>query len=351
MTVANTNVSSSYNCNGATREFDLGFAFDSNLSNISIVVKHADGTSTNVTANYEIESGVLTYPTVESELDPLPQGDVITITRVTPLTQTINLVQQGPLDAETLESGYDKATLQIQEISGKKQDKLTAGDNIVITEDGKISASGQVSGNVNWGNILGTLSNQTDLQTALNAKQATISDLNTIRSGAAAGATALQSTDITSTYSATGTDAVNGTAVASAISDKADTNLSNLTSTGESHFDSTYVKLKSGVTQENTNFVVETYINGTSWYRIWSDGWCEQGGHIVVENGGQTQSVIFLKTFANDNYALTFAPFASGSNVAEANFRCSASSASGCTFYNNAATVVTYRWVACGYLA
>ena len=25
-------------------------------------------------------------------------------------------------------------------------------------------------------------------------------------------------------------------------------------------------------------YVTETYVNGTSWYRVWSDGWCEQGG-------------------------------------------------------------------------
>lgn len=43
-----------------------------------------------------------------------------------------------------------------------------------------------------WGGITGTLSAQTDLQTALNGKQAVIADLGTIRSGAAAGATAYQ---------------------------------------------------------------------------------------------------------------------------------------------------------------
>lgn len=43
-----------------------------------------------------------------------------------------------------------------------------------------------------WGGITGTLSAQTDLQAALDAKQDTISDLATIRSGAAAGATAVQ---------------------------------------------------------------------------------------------------------------------------------------------------------------
>ena len=43
-----------------------------------------------------------------------------------------------------------------------------------------------------WGNIKGTLSDQTDLQTALNAKQNTISNLDVIIRGAAAGSTAVQ---------------------------------------------------------------------------------------------------------------------------------------------------------------
>jgi len=47
--------------------------------------------------------------------------------------------------------------------------------------------------------------------------QAVISDLVTIRSGAAKGATALQPEDVTSSYSATGTAPVNGTAVAEAV--------------------------------------------------------------------------------------------------------------------------------------
>lgn len=45
---------------------------------------------------------------------------------------------------------------------------------------------------VAWGNIQGTLSNQTDLKNALDAKQDVISDLATIRSGSEAGATAVQ---------------------------------------------------------------------------------------------------------------------------------------------------------------
>ena len=47
--------------------------------------------------------------------------------------------------------------------------------------------------------------------------------------------------------------------------------------------------------------VVETYQNGTSWYRVWSDGWCEQGGYSTSSN----IIITLLKTYANTNYTIT----------------------------------------------
>ena len=47
-----------------------------------------------------------------------------------------------------------------------------------------------------WGEIIGDLEDQTDLKNALDGKQDVIEDLESIRSGAAAGATALQPADI-----------------------------------------------------------------------------------------------------------------------------------------------------------
>ena len=51
-------------------------------------------------------------------------------------------------------------------------------------------------GSIAWGHITGTLNDQTDLKSALDSKQATISDLSDIRSGAEAGATAVQPGDL-----------------------------------------------------------------------------------------------------------------------------------------------------------
>ena len=46
-------------------------------------------------------------------------------------------------------------------------------------------------------------------------------------------------------------------------------------------------------------YIIETYVNGTSWYRVWSDGWIEQGG---VTTSGKTGTITLLKTFSNTNY-------------------------------------------------
>ena len=46
--------------------------------------------------------------------------------------------------------------------------------------------------------------------------------------------------------------------------------------------------------------VIETYSSGSSWYRIYSDGWCEQGGEAQINSDGQT--VTLLKNFIDTNY-------------------------------------------------
>ena len=56
---------------------------------------------------------------------------------------------------------------EIRSLINEKQDQLTAGENITI-ENNVISATGTTA--TEWGNITGTLSNQTDLQRALDSK-------------------------------------------------------------------------------------------------------------------------------------------------------------------------------------
>ena len=48
-------------------------------------------------------------------------------------------------------------------------------------------------------------------------------------------------------------------------------------------------------------YITETYVNGTSWYRVWSDGWIEQGGKTTIPTASGT-TINFLKSFSNTNY-------------------------------------------------
>lgn len=70
-------------------------------------------------------------------------------------------------------------------------------------------------------------------------------------------------------------------------------------------------------------YVTETYKNGTSWYRIYSDGWCEQGGYFTaVSNDLPTNVVSFLKKFTNTKYFVAFTNDRTGttSNTTGQNF-------------------------------
>ena len=81
----------------------------------------------------------------------------------------------------------------------------------------------------------------------------------------------------------------------------ANTNLSNLTPTGEAKFDA-----KVDLNGSNATFahIVETYSNGTDWYRVWSNGWCEQGGTKLNITLNTFVFITLLKPFANTNYSV-----------------------------------------------
>ena len=61
----------------------------------------------------------------------------------------------------------------------------------------------------------------------------------------------------------------------------------------------------SKVDKAGNAWVVETYRNGTEWYRVWSDGWIEQGGVTGELSTNQTATITFLKAFSNTNYIIT----------------------------------------------
>ena len=72
-----------------------------------------------------------------------------------------------------------------------------------------------------------------------------------------------------------------------ALSGKADTNLGNIPS--------------------NYDYVVESYNDGTNWYRVYKSGWIEQGGRYTIDwTGTVTKDITFnlLKPYADNSYGL-----------------------------------------------
>lgn len=102
---------------GETRQWDISFPFVS-AQDIRVYVTDANGNETQVTSGYEVNTATqqVVYPTQASGLAPVPNGYKVTLLRATSLTQEITLTQQGVLDAAELEHGYDKLTLQVQEM-------------------------------------------------------------------------------------------------------------------------------------------------------------------------------------------------------------------------------------------
>lgn len=91
--------------------------------------------------------------------------------------------------------------------------------------------------------------------------------------------------------------------------------------------------------------VIETYVNGTSWYRVWSDGFCQQG--YTGKATGSATTVKFLKPFKDTSYTL----------LAQ-NHRNSTSAWSNRFGYDKTTTGFTWNgdsgvvqdWYACGYI-
>lgn len=95
--------------------------------------------------------------------------------------------------------------------------------------------------------------------------------------------------------------------------------------------------------------VVETYQNGTDWYRVWSDGWIEQGGSIQVTTT-QEYTVYLLKEFSTNHYIALKNYNAPGTGSTEdQQISCYNKTISTFTTQSNVTDTNSFDWYACGY--
>ena len=108
--------------------------------------------------------------------------------------------------------------------------------------------------------------------------------------------------------------------------------------------------------QDCKAYVTETYQNGTSWYRVWSDGWKEQGGktsHITVaqnQNGGL--QINFLKPFKDTNYTPTMSVVNGGDGYASLQPNVINTTQTGMylnVWGQDGSGIIAFSWYVCGY--
>ena len=96
----------------------------------------------------------------------------------------------------------------------------------------------------------------------------------------------------------------------------------------------------------NIPHIVETYNNGTSWYRVYSDGWCEQGGIT----GTGVVSINLLVNFIDLNYIVLANVLSDDTQQAYSN-QVNIKTKTTNSFIFAAASTRIRQWRACGYIS
>jgi hypothetical protein len=97
--------------------------------------------------------------------------------------------------------------------------------------------------------------------------------------------------------------------------------------------------------------LIKSYSSGTDWYRIYADGWCEQGGAIAQQSSSTSVQVTFLREMANTDYVFTASGLYNqnaGTDHQEATNELSAKTTTGFTKYIWSRWY-PYNWMVTGY--
>lgn len=96
-------------------------------------------------------------------------------------------------------------------------------------------------------------------------------------------------------------------------------------------------------------YVVETYSNGSSWYRIYSDNWCEQGG-ILTGEAKPLQTITFLKKWQDTKYFICKSYYGSYAGTWLGSYEAFSSKTTTSIVTHAGISGEYYYWYACGYI-
>jgi len=138
MTISTTTIKDSYTGNGSTSAFTYNFKIADD-DDIQVIIRAANGTETvkTKTTHYTVSGVGNNSGTVTFTAGNIPTGtQTVILRRSTPQTQELDLIENDPLPANSIETAYDKLTQISQELQEQidRSIKLSRTNTITSTE-------------------------------------------------------------------------------------------------------------------------------------------------------------------------------------------------------------------------
>ena len=139
MTISTTTIKNSYSGNGSTTAFNYTFKISAE-SEMEVIIRSAAGTETvkSLTTHYTISGvgnaggGAVTFQSAHIPVS----GETVILRRETAQTQAMDLIDNDPMSAETIETAHDKAIAITQELQEQidRSIKLSRTNTMTSTE-------------------------------------------------------------------------------------------------------------------------------------------------------------------------------------------------------------------------
>ena len=139
MTISTTTIKNSYSGDGSTTAFTYTFKI-TDQDDIEVIIRSSTGTETvkTITTHYTVSGvGNAGGGTVTFTSGNIPSGtETVILRRDTPQTQAVDLIENDPLPANTLEDALDKLTSISQELQEEndRSIKISRTNTMTSTE-------------------------------------------------------------------------------------------------------------------------------------------------------------------------------------------------------------------------
>lgn len=308
----------SYDGNGIATEFAYPFSITT-TNDVKVMIVDADGTETILTNDYYVDeaNSKVDYPGYPPGEEPLPElqppklatGQRIVLYRELDVTQLTSLFDQYPF--KTIEVMIDKTTILLQQLKDAQQRALTLSVS-TGTDVSLILPAPSPHKSFRW-NADGTkLELTADPATVLASVQgytelaegyADTADKKSVIATTGAN-TATEQASLAQGYA----ESINAETFNAATADKLKTarTIAGASFDGSANIDVSYDNLtdKPTIPSAPNAYVTSHYSSGTTWYRIWSNGWVEQGYYINVPRDSNATITLAI-SMADTDYDVT----------------------------------------------